>query len=235
MNAVQCLLRNQTEGKLLGWQNTQLEKCDAFKLVPSHSPFIQILHVSECHWAVVSNLKVKERGPCKESITYYDSLLPGNVTPQVRKTVCSFFKSDSSVIHFDIANIMRQPNTNDCGVFAATIATELAHFCDPTVCKWDSGQLRKHLLNCLEAQKMTRFPTVGKRRIGFGSQIRKSIPEKLYCSCRMLNDKSRPMIACDHCTEWYHKDCVNLDTDKSYEDESWECKACLDLLHYMKS
>ena len=57
------------------------------------------------------------------------------------KPVCSFFKSDCSVLHFDVADIMRQPNSNDCGVFAAAVATELAHYCDPTLCKWDTSQL----------------------------------------------------------------------------------------------
>ena len=155
-------------------------------------------------------------------------------TQWFKKPVCSFFKSDCSVLHFDVADIMRQPNSNDCGVFAAAVATELAHYCDPTLCKWDTSQLRQHLLLCLEAGKMTRFPTVGKRRIAFGSRIRKSIPEKLYCMCRMPNDTARPMIACDQCKQWYHKDCVALDINKSYEDETWTCKPCSDLLHHLK-
>ena len=36
-------------------------------------------------------------------------------------------------MHFDnMASILRQPNNNDCGVFAAAVATELAHHSDPT-------------------------------------------------------------------------------------------------------
>ena len=61
---------------------------------------------------------------------------------------------------------MRQPNSNDCGVFAAAIATELTHYSDPALCRWDTSKMRQHLLLCLEAGKMTRFPTLGKRQIG---------------------------------------------------------------------
>ncbi|KAL8141640.1 hypothetical protein V2J09_014672 [Rumex salicifolius] len=32
----------------------------------------------------------------------------------------------------------------------------------------------------------------------------------LYCICRKPYNNQRAMIACDHCDEWYHFDCVNL-------------------------
>ena len=235
MYAVQCLLRNQTHGKIAGWQSTQLGKFDAFKPLPPQSAFIQILHVGNCHWAVASNLNVAERAPYSNAVTYYDSLRPLTVTTKLLRTICSFYKCKSSVLYFDVAEVMRQPNTRDCGVFAAAIATELAHYQDPTLCKWDTSQMREHLLHCFESGKMTRFPMQTKRRLGFASRIRKSIGEKLFCSCRMPNDKTRLMIQCDQCKEWYHKDCVALDIMKSYQDESWICQQCLSLLVQLKS
>ncbi|KAK9277604.1 hypothetical protein L1049_007149 [Liquidambar formosana] len=43
----------------------------------------------------------------------------------------------------------------------------------------------------------------------------------LYCICRKPNDR-RPMIACDHCDEWYHFDCIKL----SSPPKIYICPAC---------
>ena len=51
--------------------------------------------------------------------------------------------------------------------------------------------------------------------------MKKSVQESIYCMCRTINDRMRPMIACDNCCKWYHKDCVNLDV---------HTKRCSDLL-----
>ena len=58
---------------------------------------------------------------------------------------------------------MRQPNASDCGLHAAAIATELANYSDPALSQWDTGKMRQHLRDCLEAGKMSRFPTLGQR------------------------------------------------------------------------
>ena len=34
--------------------------------------------------------------------------------------------------------------------------------------------------------------------------------DQLYCVCQREYDDSRPMVACDHCDEWYHYDCIGL-------------------------
>lgn len=76
--------------------------------------------------------------------------------------------------------------------------------------------------------KMSRFPTLGKRRIAFGSRVHKSYLEKIYCSC-----KNRAMIACNKCTNWFHKDCMGLES-KLYKDEEWVCQEGKSLLEFLK-
>ena len=68
---------------------------------------------------------------------------------KVLEAVCSFYKSDAAFVHFDIVNVMEQPNPHDCGVLALANATELAHNCDPALCHWDVKRMREHLLLCL--------------------------------------------------------------------------------------
>jgi len=33
---------------------------------------------------------------------------------------------------------------------------------------------------------------------------------KTYCYCQQTYDEERPMLSCDHCSEWYHYDCLGL-------------------------
>ena len=125
---------------------------------------------------------------------------------------------------------MKQPNPYDCGVFAIANATELAHNCDPALCRWDCNNLREHLLLCFENGRMERFPTLGTRRVRLGSQICKSITEAVLCICRMPNNKSRAMIQCDNCRVYYHMDCMDLDDHKSCEGQ-----ACMNMLDKMNN
>ena len=93
-------------------------KTNAFKPVPPRSPFVQVLHVADNHWAVASNRTSNGVSCCKDTVAY-----------------------DSSILYFHIVDVMRQPNSFDCGVFAAAIATELAYNCDPAECRWDTSKI----------------------------------------------------------------------------------------------
>lgn len=50
------------------------------------------------------------------------------------------------------------------------------------------------------------------------------------CICgkpeRLRGDKTKLMIQCDACWEWFHFDCVGLDDDYEAEDEPWQCEWC---------
>ena len=59
VHAAQLLLSQQSKGKITGWQHTQCAKT-RFKALPRRSTFIQILHVSNCHWILVSNVNPKD-------------------------------------------------------------------------------------------------------------------------------------------------------------------------------
>merc|ERR1712176_242274 len=50
----------------------------------------------------------------------------------------------------------------------------------------------------------------------------------LYCVCRTPYDTNRPMLACDHCEEWFHYECVGLTPpgDDQGEVDKFVCKNC---------
>ena len=47
--------------------------------------------------------------------------------------------------------------------------------------------MRNHLLLCFEKGKIELFPTRGKRRVPFGSRVRKSVKVDVYAGCLMTN------------------------------------------------
>ena len=69
------------------------------------------------------------------------------------------------------------------------------------------------------------------RRIRFGSRVRKSIREKIFCICRMPNDKTKGMTECTRCFKWYHNVCVQLqESEESLRNVQWICTACRSLV-----
>ena len=231
--AVQSLLSLQTKGKVFGWQSTQLSRREGlFKPLPP-GPFVQILHISECHWAVVSNIDVHtEGGSHNDTVGVYDSARPSSISDRTKMAVCSFFKCSSDALHFDLVNVEKQQNSYDCGVFAIANATELACGKDPAVCRWDTDRMRQHLKQCLEEGVIKRFPTLQRKRVALGSRVRRTLLERIFCisACRMPNDKSRAMICCDKCRNWFHHDCVNLNKEDSFSTDTWSCENCENFL-----
>ena len=225
--AAQKLLEAQTRGKIFGWQSTQLSKRGLFVVVPQSSPFVQILHVGKCHWVTTSNVNIHGGACYTDSICIYDSGRPTKVSTDITTSVCSFYKCLGERIRFDIMNVSPQTNAHDCGVYAIAFATELTYCADPITCNWDVGQMRSHLLQCLESGVLTRFPRLpSQRRIRLGTRVRKSFTFQLYCTCRTTNDESKSMIECVRCRKWYHKQCVSLDDKQSYSDVHWKCIDC---------
>ena len=55
---------------------------------------------------------------------------------------------------------------------------------------------------------------------------------KLWCLCKLPYDEERPMLACDHCGDWFHYDCCGLRPPGDDEDDDtvappdFKCPAC---------
>ena len=53
------------------------------------------------------------------------------------------------------------------------------------------------------------------RRVGFEKRVKKSVQEKIFCDCRMPNDKDLSMVKCNVCSQWYHHKCLAESTPKA--------------------
>ena len=181
------------------------------------------------HWITTSDIDSRQNTHYRDTVSIYDSALAPRVSPSTKQTICPFLKPSCDVLLFDIMNIQTQPNLNDCGLFALACSTELVHGFDPVLCSFNTTSMRPHLLACLEAGYISRFPCTKRRRVPFGSQVRKTCKESMYCICRMPNDKSKPMIRCDQCRKWFHKKCENV-REESYKGQQWNCTECQDFI-----
>jgi hypothetical protein len=43
---------------------------------------------------------------------------------------------------------------------------------------------------------------------------------KSYCVCQSLYDEVRPMLGCDHCSDWFHWECVGLEAPRDDQDDA---------------
>ena len=178
--------------------------------------------MANCHWITVSNIDIRGKTYYNDAVCVYDSGI-AHVSFSTKETICQFMKPRCDALLFNVMNIQPQPNLNDCGFFALACARELVHGFDPVFRYFDCAAMRPHLLTCLETGHLNRFPCIKQRWVPLGCRVMKSSKEPIYCICRMPNDKTKPMISCDQCMKWFHKECENLSTDVSHTGMKWIC------------
>ena len=211
INAAQQLLKSQFS-KYGGFQSTltqlttplkQLDKC------------IQILHVHDNHWAVITTLGCDLQ---ENKIRYYDS----SYTELLYNTemIISRLMPEKPEIKVDVMKLTKQIGSNDCGLYAIAIATALAYEVDPSTLLFEQNEMRTHLANCFMRQHLTQFPTKKTRRTT--NSILSTVTVYVCPACK-LTENGIDMVQCEQCEIWYHDPCVpNYDKDKE-----WFCPTCI--------
>ena len=223
ITAAQNLLLHESNGEIAGFQYTlRSEKPEWYRPLPNRSKYVQLFHTSKTHWITTSNIKLNGPSECfSDAVQVFDSGRPLKISLSTKSKICSFVKPKSSTFSFDIMNVDGQRNSYDCGVYAIAYATHLVNGLDPVQYRWDSKNMRSHLLDCFLNKEMKLFPTLGKRKTALRSI--KSHSENIYCYCRLPNDPSKEMIRCDACYKWFHITCIEGPCDTS---DKWLCLDC---------
>ena len=129
----------------------------------------------------------------------------------------------------DVGRVQQQENNVDCGVYAVAFATHQAYGVSPIGVVFDLSKMREHLIECLESNKMTMFPTIARR--GKFCAVEHFVI-KIYCLCNNIFHPARPMVFCNKCREWFHTDCVIREEKKrkailsENNNNSWYCADC---------
>ena len=210
IHAAQILLL-QFFPDMAGLQPPVLQKVFAFQV---HSgEFVQIIHVRNNHWCVVSTVGY-ETG----AVHVYDSLCK-TISKETVRLIASLVYSPCSELRVTMMDVEKH-----CGVLAIAYAFDLGSGLNPCTVRFDHSKIRSHLATCLENCQVSRFPVLGERK----SAVRKPKIVKLHCSCRMPEEKGDEMAQCDVCHVWYHRHCMDIPSEVFGEsDVHWECKRCV--------
>lgn len=202
-----------------GLQDTHyLAKKLCWSSVPKN--FIQIIHVSNCHWACLSNKLCTD----ESTVELYDSMptMPGET---IQEQISTIMNCEAGAITLKIVNVQRQQSNHSCGLFSIAMAVDLCIGQDPCLSSYDESSMRSHLEACFCQAKITQFPQKPRsvrRRILDEMQI------NLYCVCRYPEVTSRfgDMICCDSCEEWYHEYCLQIPNLAALKKSIWICPRC---------
>ena len=100
ITAAQKLLQDQSEGCILGLQSPQLAKSLNFTEVPPRSKFLQVLHVSDSHWILTSNIDIQQ--DCCLDDTVFISLRHSRISTCIKRQVCSILRPKNK--HFEVGD-----------------------------------------------------------------------------------------------------------------------------------
>ena len=180
--------------------------------------FVQILHVHNNYWSVVSNIG------CEDVVKYYDSMYP-SVSSKTMQLIANLVFTPASELEVRIMDVGQQSNGSDCGVLAIAFAFDICCEKDPCSVRFDHKSIRHHLAKCLEDSRFTRFPILGERNSSGIKCIQKT---ELHCSCRLPEKVGVDQMAeCNACKVWYHRHCMDIPAEVfDNSDVPWRCKKC---------
>ena len=212
-----------------GLQNTLLiPNYDAKKKIWNYNikfkkqppPSVQIHYTGRSrHW--VTSFQTDKDSP----IYILDSLFMG-ITTNLEIQLATIYGQGKDKLDIKISTKNKQPNSADCGVYAVANAIECCEggFGDIGNSNWTFDYLndmRKHLVFCLEDQKLTGFPKIEEKLSTKETMIEHTI--EMNCPCGLPNSMEN-MLGCDSCGRWFHESCSNIETTDF--DKSFCCQFC---------
>ena len=93
-----------------------------------------------------------------DKVKIYDSSFRG-VTRRIETIIQKLLNIPSKHIQIELPPFQKQPNGDDCGLFAIASAVCLAEGQGPSEVNWDVHQMRTLLLECLQKGCLEKFPT----------------------------------------------------------------------------
>ena len=95
---------------MFGLQPPTLQQAWGFNV--HRGDFVQILHVHNSHWSVVSSIG------CEDGVVnYYDSMHP-SVSSETMQLIATLAFSPASELEVRIMDVGQQSNSSDCGILS---------------------------------------------------------------------------------------------------------------------
>ena len=171
INISQALLKKK-HPYIDGMENCVLAENNSFSI--QRGEFIQIVNSTGQHWVTVTSI-----GCPVGKVKIYDSSYR-RVLRRMRDIIMKIIHCHLTHIEVILPEMQRQPNGDDCGLFAIASATALANGIDPSDVAWDVPKMREHLMKCFDNVEMELFPI--KRCPGLERLKRVSVKFKNICN-----------------------------------------------------
>ena len=185
---------------MAGLQPPTLQNVFAFQV---HSgEFVQIIHVRNNHWCLVSTAGCQSGVVC-----VYETLSEETVY-----LIASMVHVPSFDIKIEMMDVEKQFNGSNCGFLAIPYAFDIINRCSVR------GFITGHI-----SQLVSRIAWFLVFLFWESESVsRESQRHELHCTCRMPEDK---FAECDSCHIWYHQHC--MDIPREVFVVHWECKRCV--------
>lgn len=211
INAVNHLLKVQFPS-VLGLYDSRFGEDLSFPI--TKAPFVQMLHAKN-HWLTVEGVN-------SSLVNVYDTLKYATTTV-VQSQIAAIIHSKNKFITLQLQPTQKQKGDSDCALFAIAYATDLCYGNKVSTLQYYQERLRVHLIECLNAKRMTPFPSKKSCR----QRKSEALSFDVFCHCRLPEDVER-MAACDKCHEWYHQSCEKIPNEVFTEKEMlWLCNRCM--------
>lgn len=198
--------------------------------------WVQVVHNGLNHWMMAASGFFGLDG-----VLLYDSLGNRTFSAHTIATCASLLRTPAKEFQLHVMKCQRQPNSNDCGVFAIAFATALLFGQDPSRIEFVTSVMRQHLNSCLKKGELTPFPETRSTLTFNSRRISTTMKIKVYCVCRRPElfripkkgedrHKDEDMHSCERCHEWFHRKCENI-PDRAFKSNEtvWICKSCKNL------
>ena len=153
MTAAQKLIQQQFLN-ITSLQNTLYQQRKV--IIPFTENGLQILHINGDHWITMSTCKTTfEDGD--DDIVIYDSIF-SNVNEATKTLLAKMVHTNKKSFSVRIANVTKQSESNDCGLFAIAYCTSISRGQNPSTVIYNQVAMRPHLVKCFEQGKIELFP-----------------------------------------------------------------------------
>ncbi len=130
MKAAQSLVLHEFPD-MSGLESPVLQRTLSFQI--HRNEFVQIVHMEDSHWCVVTNVGCEEGVVC-----VYDSMYP-SVTEATSRVIASLVFRSASKLTIRMMDVEAQRNAVDCGVLSIAYAFDICSGWDPCKVVYDHG------------------------------------------------------------------------------------------------
>ena len=205
---------------------------DVWKFL-SDKKFVQILPLNEHHYVVITDLELSTEetntiyifDPCIE-FSYREMDNDIKYPIPFIKTCCNFLPKTQMKVSFKLMNVSQANSLRSIGYYVIIYADTLFRNLDIFSLKVSHENVSSNIISFFDTNEIPSFPCLPLLHEA-KPDVYMDFQETLYCHCRG-SDLGKLMKQCNHCLDWFHKDCESFDyVDQNFFPNHWFDRYCI--------